>query len=121
MVIKSLVFITALAASVPAMAFQASPMAARGALNDQAAYADRMRSRMLDAPTGATEAVDPDQNPRRARRANAAAALINAGDCPGALALAERERDARLAARITLVCGQVTVSAPAQAAAEAHN
>ncbi|WGM32600.1 hypothetical protein [Brevundimonas sp. NIBR11] len=115
MVIRCIVFVAALASALPAMAFQASPMAARGALNDQAAYAERMRTRMLDAPAGPTDAVDPDQNPRRARRANAAAALINAGDCPGALALAEREHDSRLAARITLVCASTTaVSSPAQ-------
>ncbi len=120
MVLKSIsVILAALASGAPAAAFQASPMGARNTLNDQAAYAERMRSQMLDAPTDATAATDPDQNPRRARRANAAAALINAGDCPGALALAERERDRRLAARITLVCGEGTVT-PAQSP-EAHN
>lgn len=114
MVIRSLA-IAALACAMPAMAHQATPMGARNALNDQAAYAERMRSQMLDAPTTGTATADPDQNPRRARRADAAAALINDGDCPGALALAERDHDRRLAARITLVCGSVTVSAPAQA------
>lgn len=120
MVLKSIVVLAALASAMPAVAHQASPMGARGALNDQAAYAERMRSQMLDAPGGATDAADPDQSPRRARRANAAAALINAGDCPGALALAEREGDRRLAARIALVCSQVAVSTPTQEPA-AHN
>lgn len=120
MVFKSIVVVAALATAFPAAAFQASPMGARNTLNDQAAYAERMRTQMLDAPGGATDAADPDQNPRRARRANAAAALINAGDCPGALALAEREGDRRLAARITLICGQVAVSTPTQEPA-AHN
>ncbi|WP_426042174.1 hypothetical protein [Brevundimonas sp. TWP2-3-4b1] len=101
-------------------AMQSAPMVARGTLDAQQAYADRLQRMALDGPTERAAAGDPDQNPRRARRAEAAAALINAGDCPGALALAEREGDRRLAARITLVCGEVTVSTPAQAP-RAHN
>lgn len=103
-----------------AEAFQSAPMAARGTLDAQQAYAERLQRMALDGPTERAAAGDPDQNPRRARRAQAAAALINAGDCPGALALAERERDRRLAARITLVCGEVTVLTPA-AAPEVQN
>lgn len=98
-----------------AEALQSTPMAARGTLDAQQAYAERLQRMALDGPTQRAVAGDPDQNPRRARRAQAAAGLINSGDCPGALALAERERDRRLAARITLVCGAVTVSAPAAA------
>ena len=43
-------------------------------------------------------------SPGRLNRADRAAALINAGDCPGALALALNERDRRLASRIAEVC-----------------
>ena len=99
---------------------QSAPMVARGALDAQQAYAERLQRMALDGPTERAAAGDPDQNPRRARRAQAAAAMINAGDCAGALALAERDRDRRLAARISLVCGEVTVSTPADAP-EAHN
>ncbi len=112
MVIRSLAVIAALAPAFPAMAFQTSQTIATNALQDQSAYAERMRREMLDLPTGAAVAVDPDQSPRRQRRATAAAALINGGDCPGALALAEREHDSRLAARINLVCAAEPARAP---------
>lgn len=51
-------------------------------------------------------------NPRRIRRAEAAADLINSGDCDGAKALAERDRDERLSARIEQVCALIDVSDP---------
>lgn len=41
---------------------------------------------------------------RRSDRAVRAARLINRGDCAGALALARRDNDRRLATRITEVC-----------------
>lgn len=114
MLLKGLLILAVVVPAAPAFA-QSSAMAARGALNDQAFYAERMHRQSLNGPAGGRTAVaDPDQNPRRARRAEAAAALINAGDCPGALALAEREHDSRLAARINLVCSTTTVSAPTQ-------
>lgn len=75
--------------SGPVLALQSAPTVARGALDAQQAYAERLQRMALDGPTERAAAGDPDQNPRRARRAEAAAALINAGDCPGALALAE--------------------------------
>lgn len=96
----------------PAMSMQASPMGARNTLNDQQFYAERLQRQQLDGPTERGATADPDQNPRRARRAQAAAALINAGDCQGALQLARRERDQRLASRIDQVCGATTVSDP---------
>lgn len=111
MILKTLVFSLTVAVAAPAIA-QQSPLAARNTLNDQMAYQDRMQRQLLDAPTERAAPTDPDQNPRRARRAQAAAALINAGDCPGALALAERERDRRLIGRINQICTTSTVSAP---------
>ena len=55
-------------------------------------------------------------NPRRIRRAEAAAELINNGDCDGAKALAVRGRDERLTARIEQVCTLINVSDPVAAA-----
>lgn len=55
-------------------------------------------------------------NPRRVRRAEAAAELINGGDCDGAKALAVRDRDERLTARIEEVCTLINVSDPVAAA-----
>lgn len=55
-------------------------------------------------------------NPRRVRRAEAAAELINGGDCDGAKALAIRDRDERLTARIEEVCTLISVSEPVAAA-----
>lgn len=43
-------------------------------------------------------------SPARLRRAERVAALINAGDCAGAEALAVQERDRRLAGRVAEVC-----------------
>ena len=45
-------------------------------------------------------------NPRRIRRAEAAAQLVNSGDCGAARALAARDNDLRLLARLTEVCGR---------------
>lgn len=56
-------------------------------------------------------------NPRRIRRAEAAAEMINNGDCSGAKALAERDRDERLTARIEQVCTLIEVSSPSAASA----
>jgi len=55
------------------------------------------------------------QNPRRVRRAQEAADLINKGDCAGARAVAARANDDRLAARIAQVCSAAAVPAPATA------
>lgn len=46
------------------------------------------------------------QNPRRVRRAETAAALVNAGDCAGAKTVAIRDNDRRLLARLDEVCGR---------------
>ena len=46
------------------------------------------------------------RNPRRVRRAETAAALVNAGDCRGAKAVAARDNDRRLLARLDDVCGR---------------
>lgn len=46
------------------------------------------------------------RNPRRVRRAETAAALVNAGDCQGARAVAARDNDRRLLARFGDVCGR---------------
>lgn len=62
---------------------------------------DQLRQAWLDA-----------HNPRRVRRAEAAAILINDGDCAGAVDLAERGRDDRMIVRINQVCGVVKVSEP---------
>ena len=56
-------------------------------------------------------------NPRRIRRAEAAADLINGGNCDAAVALARQDGDERLEVRITQVCASIEISAPAQAAA----
>lgn len=108
MKLYSIVVLSVLIAG-PSMARQ-SPMASRNTLNDQAFYAERLRRQMFDMPLERSAVTDPDQNPRRARRAEAAAALLNSGDCPGALALASRERDQRLATRIGQICGAATAS-----------
>jgi len=55
-------------------------------------------------------------NPRRVRRAEQAANLINDGDCDGAKALAERDSDERMIARIEEVCALIDVSDPVAAA-----
>ena len=55
-------------------------------------------------------------NPRRVRRAEAAADLINNGDCDGARALAVRDSDERMIDRIEQVCALIDVSSPTAAA-----
>ncbi len=57
-------------------------------------------------------------NPRRVRRAEQAADLINDGDCDGAKALAQRDRDERMIARIEQVCTVINVSDPVGAASD---
>ncbi len=52
-----------------------------------------------------------NRNPRRVRRAETAAALVNAGDCRGAKAVAARDNDRRLLARLDDVCGRGDVMA----------
>ena len=47
-----------------------------------------------------------NHNPRRVRRAEMAAALVNAGDCRSAKAVAARDNDRRLLARLDDVCGR---------------
>lgn len=47
------------------------------------------------------------QNPRRVRRAEEAARLINEGNCPAAHELAVRANDRHLAMRIEEACGHV--------------
>lgn len=69
------------------------------------AYFDRQMAHWRDS-----------HNPRRVRRAEAAAELINDGDCDGAKALAVRNRDERLTARIEEVCTLIDVSEPVAAA-----
>jgi len=52
------------------------------------------------------------QSPRRLRRAQQAAEMINNGDCAGALTLANNAHDTLLVERVTEVCNGGTVSAP---------
>ena len=47
-----------------------------------------------------------NHNPRRVRRAEMAAALVNAGDCRSAKTVAARDNDRRLLARLDDVCGR---------------
>lgn len=101
----------------PVSAKQASPMTAREALDRQSIYAERFQRQAMDGPTEREASANPDQNPRRARRAQAAADLINAGNCDGALALAQSAHDLRLEARIRLIC--VASSASIDAASPA--
>lgn len=72
-------------------------------------FEQQMSQHALDAQTGQNS---ENQNPRRLRRAQQAAEMINHGDCAGARALAERDGDHRLMDRIDQVCADVTVSAP---------
>jgi len=72
-------------------------------------FSAQLSEHALDAQTGQNS---DNQNPRRLRRARDAAEMINHGDCAGARALADRDGDHRLAARIDQVCATFTVSAP---------
>lgn len=55
------------------------------------------------------------QNPRRVRRAEQAATMINAGDCDGARRMATLANDDRLRLRIDQVCSPNNAMAPATA------
>lgn len=89
---------------------QANQIAATQALNSWSGF-DRRQ-------TGVGTYLDITQanylesrNPRRVRRAETAAALVNAGDCPGAKAVAARDNDLRLLARLDDVCGRGVLTA----------
>ena len=81
---------------------------------DTHAYQDQfgqaLRTNALEQQQDASRAT---QNPRRIRRAEEAARLINNGDCPGARDLALRANDTRLVARIDQVCNEAGTPAPA--------
>ena len=84
----------------------ANQIAATQSLNDWGSGFDRRRMGVgtyLDlVQTNYLES----RNPRRVRRAETAAALVNAGDCRGAKAVAARDNDRRLLARLDDVCGR---------------
>lgn len=102
------------------LAIAASPATAQ--FSGGAAGSAMRQGRMEDALSRSAldRATDPHaappardtQNPRRVRRAQQAAEMINNGDCVGALALANNARDTFLATRVTEICAQTTVSAP---------
>ncbi|WGM32601.1 hypothetical protein [Brevundimonas sp. NIBR11] len=88
------------------------------ALNAAAGRADRFESNFNFAYFDRQMAYwRATHNPRRIRRAEAAAALINGGDCEGAKAIAVRDSDERLVTRIEQVCAQIEISDPQAAAA----
>ncbi|WP_425990461.1 hypothetical protein [Brevundimonas sp. TWP2-3-2] len=84
----------------------ANQIAATQSLNDWRSGFDRRRMGVgtyLDlVQTNYLES----RNPRRVRRAETAAALVNAGDCRGAKAVAAGDNDRRLLARLDDVCGR---------------
>lgn len=51
-------------------------------------------------------------SPRRVRRAEQAARMINSGDCDGAAAFARAQGDTRMVVRIQQVCSDITVGEP---------
>lgn len=89
---------------------------AAGAAMRQGRMEDMLSRSALDRATDphATPPARDTQNPRRVRRAQQAAEMINNGDCAGALTLANNAHDTALAGRVTEVCAQTTTSAPAQ-------
>lgn len=117
---KALIALIACGLLTPATA--TAQVAGRQILREQAAAYDasremmglELRSRAMDEQA---EQYRESLNPRRVHRAQEAAALINKGDCAGALALADRANDTRLAGRIEQVCAALaapaTTSAPA--------
>ena len=118
---RSLAIAILLSAGLAAPAFAQAGYGARDQANtrmmNQEAFNQGLNRTNLDREQSAYRDT---QNPRRVRRAEEAAQLINDGDCAGALALAQRENDQRLLARITQVCSTVSVAAPA-AGGETHN
>ena len=114
---KILISITVAAACVASLAHAQSAgtmnsMRMNDAAMNQARFNEAMRSSALERQT---DQHRDTTNPRRARRAEEAATLINAGNCAGALELAQRGNDDRLAARIREVCATTNVSQPAPA------
>jgi hypothetical protein len=105
MVMRAIALALALAAIPAAAGAQDARQAAAQARIDAQAFQDRLgqelRTNALEEQMDASRAT---QNPRRVRRAEEAAAMINNGDCPGARGLATRANDARLLARIEQVC-----------------
>ncbi len=107
-----LVLILSVFAAEPALA-QFSGGAA-GASARQGRMEDALSRSALERATGPhdTPPARDTQNPRRVRRAQQAAEMINNGDCVGALALANNARDTFLASRVSETCAQMTVTAP---------
>lgn len=64
-------------------------------------FSQQLSEHALDAQTGQNS---ENQNPRRLRRAQRAAEMINGGDCAGARALALNDHDQRLVERIDQIC-----------------
>lgn len=87
---------------------------ASGAAMRQGRMEDALSRSALDRATDphAPPPARDTQNPRRVRRAQQAAEMINNGDCAGALTLANNAHDTFLATRVTEICAQVSVSAP---------
>lgn len=104
-----------LMASIPAVAgAQDSRQASTQANMDAHAFQDQlgqaMRTNALEQQMDQSRAT---QNPRRVRRAQQAAEMINDGNCAGARDLALRANDTRLAARVEEVCATLSAEAPA--------
>lgn len=113
---KPLLFAAAVALTAaplsPAMAQQgqtsaaASQIAATQSLNSWGAGFDRRQMGVGTYLDLVQSNYLENRNPRRVRRAETAATLVNAGDCRGARAVAARDNDRRLLARLDNVCGR---------------
>ena len=106
-----------LMASVPALGFaQDARQASTQANMDVHAFQDQLGQALrTNALEQQMDASRETQNPRRVRRAQEAAELINNGDCPGARNLALRANDTRLATRVEQVCAALEEEASASA------
>lgn len=86
--------------------------------NDLHAYQDQFNQNLhTNALEQQQDNYRDTQNPRRIRRAQEAAALINKGDCDGARAVATRANDDRLLQRVDQVCAPGATPAPVPATA----
>jgi hypothetical protein len=104
-----------LIASIPALAAaqdsrQSAAQASIDIHNFQDQLGQALRTNALEQQMDASRAT---QNPRRVRRAQEAAQMINEGNCPGARDLALRANDTRLAARVEEVCAALSAQTPA--------
>jgi hypothetical protein len=103
-----------LMASIPVLAAAQDRQAAAQASIDIHNFQDQLGQAMrTNALEQQMDASRDTQNPRRVRRAQQAAEMINNGNCAGARDLALRANDTRLAARVEEVCATLTAETPA--------